>query len=836
MQQVIQGLSESEAASRRAQGKGNNVKLQASRSYADILRQNVFTFINIVLFAIGAILVSIGRVTDAVTSVGLIFLNIIIGVYQEARAKRQLDQIALLTRPRASVLRDGAEKQVDPSEVVLGDVLIARPGDQIIVDGTVIGDGKMDVDESLLTGESDLIPKKAGDPVMSGSFCVNGSAMYEATRVGAESYANQLTASARAFRIQKTPLQRDIEFTLRLLMLLAIFIGFLLLMAALLYATPVMRGVQMAAVVAGLVPNGLFFMVIIAYAMGALRIAGQGALIQQSNSVESLSNVTVLCMDKTGTLTANRIQFNDLVPLNMEQDALRQTLADFASSASVTNKTSEAIVKALGGTKRAVIDEVPFSSARKWSALSIDDGSMRGVYVLGATEMLQPYLQAGYDFADQLKTWSDSGLRVVLFAYHPDPVSLHDADGQPTLPRELVPLGLISFSDELRENVAQTIKQFAEAAIHLKVISGDNPHTVAALAKQAGLPGEIEVISGTELDALTDSEIEDAAERCTVFGRITPQQKERLVDALRRRGHYVAMMGDGVNDVLSLKKANLGIAMNSGSAATRGVADIILINDSFAALPPAFLEGQRIINGMQDILRLFLTRAIIVALLILSLSVVGVGFPFVPTHVSLLTLLTVGIPTLALAAWARPAKIKRGLLRSVINFVFPAAVSVFVFGLLLYTFYFIRISTNVMSTNVQPEDIAAFQEMAKIDYELPTQREYAVEVAGVISRTVLTTFTVLTGLMLVVFVEPPHPFFVGGDELSPDKRPTYLAIGLLLVFIGIMLFAPARNFFELILLSWQDYLIIAGTVLIWTLVLREAYQKRWFPRFLNLDA
>jgi cation-transporting P-type ATPase E len=836
MQQVIRGLSETEASSRRAQGKGNNIKLQTSRSYTDILRQNVFTFINIVLFAIGAILVSIGRVTDAVTSVGLIFLNIIIGVYQEARAKRQLDQIALLTRPRASVLRDGVEKQVDPSEVVLGDVLVARPGDQIIVDGTVIGDGKMDVDESLLTGESDLISKNAGDTVMSGSFCVNGSAMYEATRVGVESYANQLTASARAYRIQKTPLQRDVEFTLRLLMLLAIFLGFLLLMAALLYATPVMRGVQMAAVVAGLVPNGLFFMVIIAYAMGALRIAGQGALIQQSNSVESLSNVTVLCMDKTGTLTANRILFNDIEPLNMEKEALRKTLADFASSASVTNKTGEAIIKALGGTKRTVVDEVPFSSARKWSALSINDGDLCGVYVLGATEMLQPYLQAGGSFAEQLKTWSDTGLRVLIFAHHPDPVVLHNADGQPTLPHDLIPLGLISFSDELRENVAQTIKQFADAAIHLKVISGDNPHTVAALAKQAGLPGDLEVVSGTELDSMTDTEIESAAERCTIFGRITPQQKERLVDALRRRGHYVAMMGDGVNDVLSLKKANLGIAMNSGSAATRGVADIILINDSFAALPPAFLEGQRIINGMQDILRLFLTRAMTVALLILALAVIGVGFPFVPTHVSLLTLLTVGIPTLALAGWARPAKLKRGLLRSVINFVFPAAISVFLFGMMLYTFYFIQVSTNVMTIDVQPEDITAFQEMAKIDYELSTQRAYAVEVAGIISRTVLTTFTVLTGLILVIFVEPPHPFFVGGDELSPDKRPTYLAFGLFLAFIGIMVFAPSRNFFELVLLGLDDYLIIAGVVLIWMLVLRRAYQHRWFPRFLNLDA
>jgi len=279
--EITRGLSESEVIARRERGQGNNVKLQTSRTYADILRQNVFTFINIILFTIGALLVIIGRVQDAVTSVGLIFLNIIIGVYQEARAKRQLDQIALLTRPKATVIRDGAEKNVDPSELVIGDYIIARPGDQIVVDGVVV-DGKMDVDESLLTGESDLIPKQAGDPVMSGSFCISGSATYEATRVGAESYANKLTTSARAFKVEKTPLQKDIEFTLRLLMSLAVFIGFLLLFAAILSQTPVLRSVQMAAVVAGLIPNGLFLMVIIAYAMGALRIAGRGALIQLS--------------------------------------------------------------------------------------------------------------------------------------------------------------------------------------------------------------------------------------------------------------------------------------------------------------------------------------------------------------------------------------------------------------------------------------------------------------------------------------------------------------------------------------------------------------------------
>ncbi|MBN1966191.1 MAG: haloacid dehalogenase, partial [Anaerolineae bacterium] len=259
----LHGLTLAEAAARRARGQGNNVRLQTSRTYREIIQQNVVNFINIVLFVIGAVMISIGRYSDAFVSVGLIAMNVVIGVFQEIRAKRQLDHIALLTRPKVTLRRDGQDTVVDPSEVVLGDLLVAKPGDQIVVDGLIVGDGKIEADESLLTGESDLIPKTAGDEVLSGSYCVTGSALYEATRVGAESFANKMAEGARSFRVVKTPLQRDIDFVIRVLTLVALFIGFLLLVSAVLYALPVMRSVQMAAVIAGLVPNGLFFMVIL---------------------------------------------------------------------------------------------------------------------------------------------------------------------------------------------------------------------------------------------------------------------------------------------------------------------------------------------------------------------------------------------------------------------------------------------------------------------------------------------------------------------------------------------------------------------------------------------
>jgi cation-transporting ATPase E len=837
---ATKGLSDSEALRRRERGQGNDIRLATSRSYQDILRRNVFAFINIVLFAIGVTLMAIGRVNDAVVSVGIISMNILIGVFQEVRAKRQLDRIALLTRPKVTLLRDGRERAVDPAEIVLGDILRVQPGDQIVVDGVVIGEGVMEVDESLLTGESDLILKQEGDKLLSGSYSVSGSAYYEATKVGAESYANQLTAEARSFRIVHTPLQKDIDLIIRLLTALSMFIGLLLLISALLHAIPLVRSAQMAAVIAGLVPNGLFLMVVVAYAMGALRIAGYGALIQQANSVESLSNVNVLCMDKTGTLTANRIHFHDLLPIGIERKALEGLLGDFAKSASVVNRTSEALLEAFGGQKRPVIDEAPFSSERKWSALVFDEESARGAYVLGAQEMLEPHLVPGFDLSEQVGEWTATGLRVLLFAYQPDASSLHDFGGQPLLPKDLTPLGVLSFSDELRPALKETLGGFVDAGVELKVISGDDPQTVGSLARQAGLPGDMEaVVSGFELDEMDEGTFERVAGESRIFGRIRPSQKERLVDILRKQGRYVAMIGDGVNDVLSLKKANLGIAMESGSAATRAVADMVLLGDSFSALPAAFLEGQRIVNGMKDILRLFLTRALYFSLLIVSTAMIGIGFPYIPTHATLLMFLTVGVPTFALAVWARPGGYpERGLIREVMHFVLPAALTTALFGLLLYTLvYTLAVPQGTVGPFALPQaEVGRLRSSFEATDSALAQMEFDTEVATLAAQTVLTMFTTLASLVLVIFVEPPTQFFVGGDEFSGDWRPTLLMIGMLLVFLSVLLVEPLRHFFELLILSRETYLMVIAAVTVWLFVLRGAWRGRWLDRFLRLEA
>ncbi|MFC1961126.1 HAD-IC family P-type ATPase, partial [Chloroflexota bacterium] len=324
----LTGLTEIEAQKRCQQGLGNTVRSGTSRPYSEIFRTNIINPINLVLFSIGAIMVAIGRVSDAVTSVALIAMNMVIGIIQEVRAKRQLDRIALLTRPKVTLVRDGQEKEMDPAEVVQGDLIRVSAGDQMVVDGVVIGAGNMEVNESLLTGEADLIQKAEGDELLSGSFCVSGSGYYEATQVGEASFANKMTSSARQFQMAQTPLQSEINFILRLLMLLALFIGSLVLVSTILAQTPFMRQVQFAAVIVGLVPNGLFFMVILAYAMGAVRIVRQGALVQQTSAVESLSHVTVLCADKTGTLTANRILYESIHPFERTQADLERMLAD----------------------------------------------------------------------------------------------------------------------------------------------------------------------------------------------------------------------------------------------------------------------------------------------------------------------------------------------------------------------------------------------------------------------------------------------------------------------------------------------------------------------------
>ena len=811
------GLSEPEAQARLASEGGNTVPEAGGRSWWDIVRRNLFTFINITLLVVGIILIVMGLYRDALLASGLAVVNGLVGVFQEARAKRRLDQIALLNRTRATVVRDGVERPLDPEQIVRGDVLRIEAGDQVFADGSVIGDCTLEMDESLLTGESDPVPKRPGDTVSSGSYCISGSGWYQADRVGAANTAAVMTAGARAYRVPLTPLQNQVNLVVRLLLVVASFFLVTVLLGSLIWGYPVEDTVLAAAVVLGIVPSGLFLMIVVTYSMGAVRLANRDALVQGTNAVESLSNVDVFCMDKTGTLTANKMRLADVLPIGIDEDALRRMLGSFARSTTAGTKTSEAIAEALPGERQPITAEVPFASAYKWSGVSAASDGFRGVFALGAPEFLGPQLEAAAPLTPP-DGWADKGMRTLLFAYRSEPGIFAERDGAPVLPPGMKPAGWIGLTDELRPHVDKALNGFRDAGITLKVISGDNPETVAALAKQAGLSGDVQLISGLDLDRLAETEFTDAAERGTVFGRVTPEQKQRLVEALRGNGHYVAMTGDGVNDVLSLKQANLGIAMQSGSQATRNAADIVLLKDSFGALPDAFREGQRIRRGLCRILELFLTRVFTVALIILAVLMVEAGFPLSPAQISVLTLLTVGIPTFGIALWTRPGPPPRSLPRQLLRFVLPAsttlALAAFAVYIGVYTLH---------------------------DLDLPALRAGGVVAAtalpshDAVSREALTHVLVLGGLILVLFAAPPGPWFAVVEEMDGDRRPAYLALAMVPLYAIILTIPMLRQFFGLRGLGNVDAGIIVLVVLAWMYVLRWVWEARVFDRFFGYD-
>jgi cation-transporting ATPase E len=825
---AARGLTTEEANARRARGMGAAVAPPTTRSYRQIILENVFTFINMALFGLGVSLALLGRIGDALISTGVISLNIVVSLVQEIRAKRTLDRIALLARPTATVLRDGQERELSPDDLVIGDVLRVGPGDQIVVDGRLLEGSRLTLDESQLTGEADPIPHTEGELVYSGSFVVVGEGYYLAERVGAQSLVSQITASAKAFRRTLTPLQREINLVVRIALLIVLYMEFLLVVTSLVRHINLAESVENSTIVAGLVPNGLFLSIAVAYALGAVRILRFGALVQQSNAIESLSHVDVLCFDKTGTLTTNRLTLETLYPFETSEAEMGRILGAVVASEPGGNKTSEAIAARWPAPSRSIAGAIPFSSARKWSAvafaedagLAADGGGppLRGVYALGAPESLRRYLAEASDpdspawqaIAAQIQPLTRQGLRVLLLAHDPDATHLEDEGDESTLPRTLRPIGLISLRDELRPEAREALDTFAQAGVRPKIISGDNPETVAALARQAGLSADIEMITGAELEELEGDALGVAVESATIFGRITPHQKERIIQALRDRGHYVAMIGDGVNDVLSLKRADLGIAMRSGSQAARGVADIVLMQDSFAVLAPAALEGQRILNGMQDILKLFLTRISTVGLVILSSLVIGV-FPLELRQGSILTLFSVGIPTILLAIWARPGAIPPGnLVRRLLRFILPPALISSTLGVtLFFGVYALRLSSGVRGLP-------------------PTDADFDV------AQTTLASFLVFCGLFLVIFVEPPTRWWAVASKLSEDRRPALLALGLMCCFLLFSFIDPLGAIFTLTPIPASAYALIVGAVVLWLLLVRLAWRANLLERYLGM--
>jgi cation-transporting P-type ATPase E len=828
------GLSTEEVQRKRASGEGNSAPAPSGRTYWQIVRENVFTFINVCLFGLGFTLVLLGRPMDALISTGVILLNVSVSVVQEVRAKRVLDRIALITRATATVLRDGVAREVAPQELVIGDLLKVAPGDQFVLDGRMVA-GAAAVDESLLTGESDLMEKREGDQVFSGTFCAVGSAYYRAESAGSASLASHITRGAKAFRRVLTPLQREIHRVIRIALFLVLYCEFLLLLRSLFQHTDLVTSVQNSTIVASLVPNGLFLSIAVAYALAAVRMVRVGALVQQANAVESLSRVDLLCLDKTGTLTTNRLVLTATESAALPEAEFRRLLGAFAANTSAPTKTSEAIATACPGRAMSVQFEIPFSSERKWSALvfdGIEDASakgspvLRGLYALGAPDILAPLLDerdAGEEWAPRtlaarVGALAGQGLRVLLLARGADSVRLDPSDPSPTLPSGLVPLGLAILRDELRAEAGATLAAFAGVGVEPKIISGDHPAAVAALARSAGLSVAEEAVSGVDLARLDAQEFRETARASTIFGRITPEQKARLIQVFREDGHHVAMIGDGVNDVLPLKQADVAIAMRTGSQAARSVADLVLMEDSFAPLLPAVVEGQRILNGMRSILQLFLTRIGTVGIIIFSSLIIG-EFPLALRHGSLVTLFSVGLPTVLLALWARPGVSPKGsFVRQLLHFVLPPVIVTTVLALtLLYGTTIVELQfSGALARGISPVQSLAINASIRGS-----------------AQSTLAVFLVFVGLLLVIFVEPPTPWWVGGNPLSGDRRPTQLAVALMVVFVAVLEIPPLRNLFALSPLNLRQTGLVAVALLVWLFAVRGFWRLHLLSRLLG---
>ncbi len=781
------GLSSAEAEQRARTAGANRFASDATRSYVRIFIDNAFPAANVALMVVAVVLIALGLFVDAFFTGGLVLGNIIVGMFQESRAKQQLDRIAVLARSAARVIRDGREQALDPEQIVQGDIVVVGPGDQVQADGTILAEEHCSIDESLLTGESDLVRKRESDEIYSGSFCMTGQAVYRCERVGRESFANSIAATARAFKVVRTPLQREVGYVIwAMAVVVALISAEVVASAPSIYGhVPLRETTRDVAVIVALVPQGLWVMVTVTYAIAIVRLSPLGTLVQRHNAVESMSHVDVLCLDKTGTITTNALTLEAVHPIGIDEGELRRLLGRYCASVSISNRTNDAIKSAVPAEAVQVADEVQFDSVRKWSALVLDLDGARGMYVLGAPEVLLSHAKPR-DGEQLLSSWAQRGLRVLMFATQPDAQRVDYAEDEPTLPPNLTPLGYVILRDELRPGARETIAEFARAGIALKVISGDNAETVAALARDAGIAGADRAVSGPELD-VSPERLAEMADEATVFARVAPAQKAAIVEALQRGGHWVAMIGDGVNDVPALKRSQVAISVRSASPVTRSVADVILLDDSFSALPRGFTEGRRIRAGMEGVIRLLLARTFAVALIIAMTAMLSSQFPLSPRHTAILSTLTVGIPALFIAAWAQPAFTSKYLVRASAPFVVPASVLMAVMGIVVY--------------------------------------EIVLHFHGVpVARTALTASGVLAGSLLIPFVDDPPGDWMRISGLVRPMRTLILAASTVVLLAVVMSVGPLRHIYELKPLNPRVWLLVVAAVACWTACLAATWR------------
>jgi cation-transporting P-type ATPase E len=753
-----QGLSSAEAAARLK--RLGLPEPATSRSVASIIAGNVFTLFNAILAVFFVIMLALGLFADALF--GLIaVVNSAIGIRQELKAKETLDQLALLVAPKAHVIRDGQYVELSEDEVVPGDVVRVEPGDQLVADGIVRSSRGLTMDESILTGESDGVRKGEGDRLLSGAFCIAGSGYYELDAVRDQSHAAKVAGEARTFRHPPSPLQLEVNSVLRATTILMAPLAVLLLGALAIRSVPIDQAAQTAtAGLVTLIPEGLVLLMSVTLAVAAVRLARMNTLVQQMAATEALAAVDTVCVDKTGTLTDGTLSLVSVeVADETQPKAAHEALARFAHSAGERNRTLETIAERYPGKPEQVLAEVPFSSVWKWSGLTLDGRGAHASYVLGAPDVLASagVLQLSPSLQRTLEQHTAAGRRVVAFAETRGPLP-SDPGSQPPPPLE--PRALIVLEEQLRSDAAETIEFLREQNVDLKLISGDARQTVTAVAHAVGVPRDAGIVEGPDLP--TDREgLAAAAESNTIFCRITPDQKKALVGSLADQGRFTGMIGDGVNDVPALKQARLAVAMGSGSQVTKGIADIVLLRDQFSMLPRAVGEGRRIARNIHRLGRLYATKTVYAAILILITAIFGFTFPFLPRQLTVAALLTIGIPSFVLALAPSEGPLYRGrLLRALAAFAVPAGGGMALGSLLCY---------------------------------------FLVRVGGTLDegRTAATTTLIVLGLCFILLLERGP----GREHITIQSYMLAMVAGLGALYALILAAAPVRSFFELQLLS-----------------------------------
>ncbi|MCV7212208.1 cation-translocating P-type ATPase [Mycolicibacterium canariasense] len=668
---MISGLSDTEVAQRVADGHTNDVPTRAARSVSEIVRANVFTRINAILGVLFVIVLATGSVINGLFGL-LIVANSAIGIIQELRAKQTLDRLAIVGQTKPLVRRQSGTRELTPNEVVLDDIIELGSGDQIIVDGEVLEETNLEVDESLLTGEADPIQKDPGDHVMSGSFVVAGSGAYRATKVGREAYAAKLAEEASKFTLVKSELRSGINKILQFITYLLWPAGALIIYTQLFTTDVGWREsvLRMVGALVPMVPEGLVLMTSIAFAVGVVRLGRRQCLVQELPAIEGLARVDVVCADKTGTLTENGMRVSELKSLTDEDVAtvLAQLAADDARPNASMAAIAEAYKMPPGWSQTA---SAPFKSATKWSGASYGE---HGNWVIGAPDVL---LDPASAEAEQAERIGAHGLRVLLLG------SSDVAVDAPNAPGTVTPVALVVLEQRVRPDARDTLDYFASQKVSVKVISGDNAVSVGAVAGTLGLHGE--TLDARRLPQEPD-ELADALDEYTTFGRVRPDQKRAMVHALQSRGHTVAMTGDGVNDVLALKDADIGVAMGSGSSASRAVAQIVLLDNKFATLPYVVGEGRRVIGNIERVSNLFLTKTVYSVLLAALVGLGGLSakifgsdpllYPFQPIHVTIAAWFTIGIPAFILSLAPNNERAHSGFVRRVMTSALPNGVVV----------------------------------------------------------------------------------------------------------------------------------------------------------------